>query len=257
MESGPEQGGLENGSMATTTTKHIREADGDQCVELRDIDWKGYSALLRLRGDRSSPRMVYLDGTVWLMSPAFAHERLKKRLGWLVETIVDVLDIPCIAAASTTFRRKAKRGGVEGDQSYYLNNAERVRGKKKLDLKTDPPPDLAVEAVYSHDADASVEVYRRFKVPEVWVCDESELVFLILQANRRYRGSSTSAAFPFLAAAEAYDWVSRPATMLDTTWVKELRSWVKDTLLPRAGRLGPSSPMEETREGPNGGLQGS
>ena len=119
--------------------------------------------------------MVYLDGTVWLMSPAFPHERLRKRLGWVVEVIVEELDIPCIAAASTTFRRRAKRGGVEGDQTYYLANEERVRGKDKLHLKTDPPPDLAIEAVHSHDADAAIEVYRRFKVPEVWVCDEDEM----------------------------------------------------------------------------------
>ena len=85
----------------------------------------------------------------------------------------------------------------------------RVRGKNKLHLKTDPPPDLAIEAVHSHDADAAIEVYRRFKVPEVWVCDEAELRILILQTNGRYAESPTSAAFPFLSAAEVYDWVRR------------------------------------------------
>jgi hypothetical protein len=50
--------------MATATTKTIRETDGDQCVELHHIDWNGYSTLLRLRGERSSPRMIYLDGTL-------------------------------------------------------------------------------------------------------------------------------------------------------------------------------------------------
>ena len=103
-------------SMATAIIESTREAEGDQCVALCDIDWKGYLTLLRLRGERSTPRMVYLDGTVWLMSPTFPHERLKKRLAWIVEEIVRVFDIPCIATASTTFRRRAKKGGVEGDR---------------------------------------------------------------------------------------------------------------------------------------------
>ena len=231
-------------STATAIKKPIREAEGDQCVAIRDIGWKGYCTLLRLRGGRSMPRMVYLDGTVWLMSPTFPHERLSKRLGWVVEVVVEELDIPCTPAGSTTFRRRAKRGGVEGDQTYYLANEERIRGKDKLHLKSDPPPDLAIEAVHSHDANAAIEVYRRFKVPEVWVCDEYALRILVLQPNGRYVESSTSASFPFLTAAEVYDWVRKPQTEPDTTWIKQLRTWVKRTLKPRARREARSGGQE-------------
>jgi Uma2 family endonuclease len=219
-------------TMATATIKPTREADGDQCVALGDVGWKGYSTLLRLRGERYVPRIVYLDGTVWLMSPGFPHERLKKRLGWVVEVIVEELDIPCIAAASTTFRRRTTRGGVEGDQTYYLANLAGVRDKKKLHLKTDPPPDLAIEAVDSHDAEAAMEVYRRLRVPEVWVCDQAELIIMVLQANGRYAASETSASFPFLGAADVFDWVHRPAAGTDTEWLKGLRRWVRTTLKP-------------------------
>ncbi len=135
-------------SMATAIIESTREAEGDQCVEFPAIGWKGYLTLLRLRGERSTPRMVYLDGTVWLMSPTFPHERLKKRLDQFVDEIVVGLEHPCIAAGSTTFRRRAKKGGVEGDETYYLANEARIRGKEKISLKTDPPPDLAIEAVY-------------------------------------------------------------------------------------------------------------
>ena len=140
-------------SMATAIIKPTREADGDQCVEFPDIGWKGYVTLLRLRGERSMPKMVYLDGTVWLMSPSFPHERLKKRLGWVVEEIVVGFDIPCIATALDDLPPPGQEGGVEGDQTYYLANEARIRGKDKIRLRTDPPPDLAIEAVYSHDAE--------------------------------------------------------------------------------------------------------
>jgi Uma2 family endonuclease len=225
-------------ATATAITKATWEAEGDQCVALRDIGWKGYLTLLRLRGERPAPRMVYLDGTVWLMSPSFPHERLKKRLGWLVMVIVEEFDIPCVPAGSTTFRRRGKKGGVEGDETFYLANEARVRGKQKLHLRTDPPPDLAIEAVQAHDPDAAIEVYRRLRVPEVWVCDEAELVILILQPDGNYTVSPTSAAFPFLSAAELHEWVSRPQTVSETEWVKGFRRWVKRTLKPRVRRPG-------------------
>jgi Uma2 family endonuclease len=227
-----------------------RGAHGDQCVTLRDVGWRGYSTLLRLRGERSSPRMVYLDGTVWLMSPSFPHERLQKRLGWVVEVIVEELDIPFIPAGSTTLRRRKKRGGIEGDQTYYLANATRIRGKDKINLKADPAPDLAIEAVLSHDADAAIAVWRRFKVPEVWVCDEIEMRILILQPNGRFAESPTSASFPFLSAAEIYDWVHRSGTPTELEWLKQLRAWAKRTLKPRFRRINRSSGPDET---PNAG----
>lgn len=219
--------------MATQTQTAIdqltRGVGDDRRVAFRDVGWKGYVTLLRLRGERSWPRMIYLDGTVWLMSPTYPHERLKKRLGWIVEEIVRTFRIPCIATASTTFRRRVKKGGVEGDQTYYLANEARIRGKDKIRLRTDPPPDLAIEAVYSHDADEAVEVYRRFRVPEVWICDEAELIILILQPDGQYSRSATSAAFPFLTAAEIHDWVTRPQAGSDTDWMNEVHRWVRRT----------------------------
>jgi Uma2 family endonuclease len=220
-------------STATAIEKPIRETDVDKCVAFYAVGWAGYMTLLRLRGEHSEPRMVYLDGTIWLKSHSFTHERMKKRLGWVVDAIVVELGISFISAGSTTFRRRPKRAGLEGDQTYYLANDERIRGKDNLHLKTDPPPDLTIEVALSHDANEAIEVYRRFKVPVVWVCDEHELRILVLQPNGRYAKSATSAAFPFLTAAEVYDWVRSPQPEPDTAWIIELRTWVKQTLKPR------------------------
>jgi len=230
-------------SMATATATAIlkppREAEGGQCVEFPAVGWKGYLTLLRLRGERATPRMVYLDGTVWLMSLSFPHERMKERFGWLLLVLIEEFDVPCIPAGSTTFRRRAKKGGVEGDQTYYLANEARIQGKghkDNIDLSTDPPPDLAIEVVRSHGAAAAIEVYRRLRVPEVWICDRAELVISVLQPNGRYASSPTSASFPFLSAAEVLDWVGRPHNVSDTEWTMELRRWARRTLKPRVRR---------------------
>jgi Uma2 family endonuclease len=209
------------------------EGDGDQCVVLRDIGWKGYTTLLKVRGERSIPRMVYLDGSLLLLSPSYFHGRLKELLGCFIMTLVAELEIPSVMAGSTTFRRRAKRGGVEGDQTYYLANLDRIRGKKKISLKVDPPPDLAIEVVVSHDADDAVEVYRRFRVPEVWICDENQLTILVLQPDGQYVPSERSHAFGFLTASETHSWVSRSQDSSDTAWIIDLRRWIAEVLAPR------------------------
>lgn len=220
--------------MATTTTAtQIRPSLVDHCVELRGIDWNGYLTMLRLRGEYSRPKFIYLDGTLYMMSPSFLHERLKERLGIFVIEVVVGLDIPCIPSGETTFRRRSKRGGVEPDKSFYLANEALVRGKDDLHLRTDPPPDLAVEAVHTHDASPALTVLKRFRVPEIWVGDEDGVRILVRRANGRYLDSKTSAAFPILSALEIAEWVLRPQTGSDTEWVKELRRWVNNVLVPR------------------------
>ncbi len=224
--------------MATVTETVSEQALADQLVTLQNVDWKGYVALLRIRGERSRPRMIYLDGTVSLMSPSRTHEEMASRLGDLVKVVVEEFDIPCKSTRSTTFRRKPREAGVEGDESFYIAGLPRIRGKKTLDLRVDPPPDLAIEAVYSHAAEAALEVYRRLRVPEVWVAEQNRVSIRVLDARHRYQESTVSLAFPFLSAAEIHGWIVRDHDDSDTSWMKALRAWVRETLKPRRDKLG-------------------
>jgi Uma2 family endonuclease len=223
--------------MATTSTRDptVSSRNGDQCVEMHDVDWKGYLTMLRLRGERGVPKMIYLDRSLWLVSPSLPHERIKVRLGHFVIELLVALDLPYCETAQTTFRRRRHRAGVEGDQTYYIANEVRVRGKAKLNLRLDPPPDLAIEAVYSHDACAALEVYRRLKVPEVWVCNESGLRIFVQQSNGKYALASGSLAFPFLTADAIFEWVDRARSMPDLEWMKTLRHWLTTELVPKIG----------------------
>ncbi len=226
--------------MATVTASPTatEEPEGDQVVVMRDIGWAGYSAVLRARGETSVPRLVFLDGDLYLMSPSSPHEFFKKRLGVFVTELTVGLKIPCIPMGSTTFRRKRGKGGGEADESFYLSNAERIRGKRhqKLHLRKDPPPDLAIEVVYSNDSEPAVEVWRRFGVPEVWIYESSEIQILVLQNDESYRRSDTSAAFPFLRAAEIQEWIDAPQQGTETDWTIDLRAWVAQTLVERYRR---------------------
>ncbi|MFO0608169.1 MAG: Uma2 family endonuclease, partial [Polyangiales bacterium] len=54
----------------------LRDDDLDQRVVLPGVSWAMYEALDTLRGERRTPRLTYLEGTLELMSPGRNHERI-------------------------------------------------------------------------------------------------------------------------------------------------------------------------------------
>jgi len=219
--------------MATATPTQPISITADQCVELRDIDWNGYTTVSRLRGGRPRPRMTYLEGSLFLTTTSLPHERFKKLLDRLVVMVAHELRFTFYQTGSATYRRESKRGGIEGDETYYFANATRVGDKAEIDLDVDPPPELAIEVVHTNPVGASLEVYRRLGVPEVWACEDEGLTILVLQADGRYAESKTSAVFPFLTAVEIFDWVTRPDANNDLEWLDELQRWVREDVAKR------------------------
>src|SRR5438445_7180340 len=55
------------------------------------------------------------------------------------------LNVEAWNLGSTTFKREDLARGFEADCCFYFENEDRVRGKERIDLKTDPPPDLVIE----------------------------------------------------------------------------------------------------------------
>ena len=227
--------------MATVTVSpnEPKTAVEYPCVTMHNMGWDGYLHVLKARGEKGRPKIVYLDGSVYLMSPAHPREFLKKRLGHLVMVVVEELDIPCSPAGETTFRRRIKKAGSAADESFYLANESRIRGKgfENLHLRRDPPPDLVIESVNTHAADASIEAWRRFRVPELWIADLDSFQILALQKNCQYAEVPQSVSFPFLKAAEILDWIFKPQTGSETDWIKAPCGVVRDVLAPR-GRGG-------------------
>jgi len=46
----------------------------------------------------------------------------------------------------------SKAVGKEADECFYIKNEAAVRGKLKIDLTVDPPPDLAIEIDVSNSS---------------------------------------------------------------------------------------------------------
>ncbi|HWE37541.1 MAG TPA: Uma2 family endonuclease [Isosphaeraceae bacterium] len=222
---------------ASPATPPADRKPADQCVALHDVGWRGYEHVLKARGDRGRPKIVYLDGSVYLVSPSHIHEGEKSRLGDLVKTICRLCRIPYHATASTTFGLREKSGSAEADESFYfLENAVRLRKKETIDLQTDPPPDLAIEVVYSGGSRNAVEVWKRFGVPEIWALRRKSLTFLVRGEDGRYAKAEVSRWLPGVAPADVWALVQQIGDDSDLEWLEAVERWVREVLFPRLGR---------------------
>jgi Uma2 family endonuclease len=66
----------------------------DSVVVMWGMSWDAYETLLALRGERSRPKLAYLDGVVELMSPSRDHEGIKSVIGCFVEAYCTERGIP-------------------------------------------------------------------------------------------------------------------------------------------------------------------
>ncbi len=101
--------------------------------------------------------MTYLEGTLELMSPSRLHEEVKRIIGLLAQVWAIEREVDLRGFGSTTFRREAKRGGLEPDECFTL-------GK----LEDGSVPDIAIEVTITSGLLDKMAVYARLGVPEVW-----------------------------------------------------------------------------------------
>src|SRR5690349_10860660 len=135
---------------------------------LRNVSWKTYEHLLADFAESRSPRLAYDRGTLEIMSPLPEHEELSHDLAMLVEIAAEARDLHIRGLGSTTFKRKDLKQGFEPDACFYIQNAEKMRGRARVDLAIDPPPDLVIEIEHSRSSINKLSIYAQIGVPEVW-----------------------------------------------------------------------------------------
>jgi Uma2 family endonuclease len=219
-------------ATATETEKSTRAEVGELRFLIHNVGWDRYEGLLELFGD-DGPRMNYSRGNVELMSPLVPHERYSSLIGFLIEAMVEELEIPANALGSTTFRKQAADRGLEPDECYYLGaNAGRIDAQRRVDLDVDPPPDLAIEVEITSGLLDKLDLYAGLGVPEIWRFDGEALSILLLQPDRTYQSSGTSRAFTFLPMGEIVRFLGEYEAANETAWRRSFRAWVREVLLP-------------------------
>ena len=160
------------------------------------------------------------------MSPLPEHEVGKRAIGRLIEQLTLELDIPIASFGSTTFRRKDRRKGTEPDECYYVAHESVTRGRKRLNLKRDPAPDLVIEIDITSPSIAREPIYAALGVPEIWRSNGRRIQCLHLVGGT-YHLRKHSLAFPFLEPGQLQSFVNGMSIRGETATLKQFVTWVR------------------------------
>jgi len=154
--------------------------------------WEEYQRLCEQRRYGSIPRLKYRTGEVLLMSPLPVHGRDAHLLAHIIITLLDHDGREYDAFTPVTMTLP-EESGIEPDYCFYIDNWEAVSGKKRIDWRQDPPPDLVIEIDVTSYSDVSD--YLPYRVPEVWLFKNQQLLIYQLQ-GANYQLQTHSRYFP-------------------------------------------------------------
>jgi Uma2 family endonuclease len=200
-----------------------------QRVLLKDVSWKEFEAILEDLGEHRGARIAYDNGTLEIMTPLPEHERAKLYISNLIEILLEELDLEFCPLGSTTFKNQGRTQGIEPDNCFYIQNEAAVRGRDRLDLTVDPPPDLALEIDVTSRTHSTI--YQGLGVPELWQFDKGTLKISRLQEDGTYVAGDRSQIFPNFPLTEVIpQYLDQGKTEGRNKTMKAFRAWVREVL---------------------------
>lgn len=207
--------------------KRLTVPPGDR-VLLQDVSWNEFEEILEDLGDRRSVRVAYHQGVLELMTPLPEHESAKEIISDLIKALLEELDIECWPLGSTTFKSRHMVEGIEPDQCFYIQNEAQVRGKDRIDLDIDPPPDLAIEIDIT--SRTHPDIYAVLGVPELWRFEKGTLQIYCLQ-DGRYQVVAESRVFPGLSLCETIPaYLGQSKTQGRNRTLRAFRAWIREQI---------------------------
>lgn len=194
---------------------------------LQDVTWQEFETILEELGEHRGSRLSYDHGLLEIMMPLPEHEDDKEIIGDLIKALLEELDIEFRSLGSTTFKKPTTQG-LEPDQCFYIQNETKIRGKKRIDLTLDPPPDLAIEIDVTSRTYPSL--YEALNVPELWRFDQGTLRINVLNCGK-YEEVPESPNFPGIALKQMIPhFLSESKTLGRNKTLKAFRQWVRQQI---------------------------
>jgi Uma2 family endonuclease len=185
----------------------------DQRIVMSMISWDAFQRMLEIRGERSRPRMVYLDGALELMTTSKDHEDIKKTIAMLLEAFMLETGMTFNGYGEWTMQKPEEETAIEADECYAIGSDQ-----------TRQWPDLAIEVVWTHGGLDKLEAYRRIGVREVWYWINGVIEVHVLGA-KRYRRQATSKVVPGIDLVELASFLeTRPHSAAVRAYTKALRA---------------------------------
>jgi Uma2 family endonuclease len=196
-------------------------------------DWAEYERFLEAVGNRRI-FLTYDQGLLEIMAPLYDHEWWKGHVRILLPVLCGELGLECQGGGSVTLRRENVVKGLEADECFWIKNVARMLGlRERLDLTSDPPPDLALEVEGTRSALDRMGVYAALGVPEVWRYDGEAFSVHRLRPDGRYEQSAQSLSFPALPLDEFARFIDETQGLGEVALMGTFRDWVRQHVLPR------------------------
>ncbi|XZO01182.1 MAG: Uma2 family endonuclease [Microcoleus sp.] len=199
-----------------------------QRVVLSNISWQTYQSLLAEAGDNRSSRFSYYQEVLEIIMPSDLHETVNCLLRQFVTTLSDELKLKRKGFGSTTLNREDLKQGAEPDSCFYIQNVDRIRGRK-INLSIDPPPDLIIEVDLTSQSTNRFTIYKNLGVPEIWRYFGENVQFFQLQ-NGEYAICEYSNTFPIVYSEIINQFLQMAETEDDLTILDAFRLWVRAQL---------------------------
>ena len=200
---------------------------GERRVVFNNITWQGYQQLLSILGEKRNSRVTFDRGILEITMPLEEHEFSGRLIELFVRILVVELGLKIKTMGSTTLDRSDLDRGAEPDNAYYIQNQPLVAGRK-VDLATDPPPDLVVEVDITHTDINKPVLYASMGVPEFWRYDGREWRIYQLQGTA-YLEVANSPTFPIVSKEKLYEFLA-VAQRDEVEAEVNLRAWVRSKI---------------------------
>ena len=155
--------------------------------------------------------------------PSPEHEIANYALARIFETIAEELDLDYANLGSTTFDRKDLEKALEPDACFYVEQADLMRDKKRMDPLTDPPPELVIEVDVSSSSLNKLPIYAGLGVREIWRWRQSGVAILRLEDDS-YHEQNSSTVLPDVTTEQLTYLLQASRHMKRKDWRQEVRA---------------------------------
>ncbi len=219
--------------MEVVTTLDLQELLADITPEnpkiLYGVHWEDYVELCESILDETNFKVSFNRGVLKIMVLGFRHDNESRFLHDLIRQTSLVLKIKSIPAGSMSLISNRVRKGADPDESYYIQNYDRVSFKRELyDDETDTPPDLVIEIDETHKSDDKFEIYAAFGIKEFWLYDSQVLRMFELSETGEYLLIAKSLALPLLTDKVLTEFLNRSQSEDQFEVLIDFERWLQE-----------------------------
>jgi Uma2 family endonuclease len=212
-------------TVAIATPLSKIELTPGSAMQISEVNWERYIALMQELGNARATRIAYANGVLEIRMPGQQHEALNRALAAIVLTLAEELGCDFNDLGSMTINRPELSKGLEPDSCFYIQNAQAGQGLGTT-IANDLPPDLALEIDIAHRSDTKLNIYQALRVPEVWLYQGDQVKIKHLDQGQ-YVEALTSRAFPIVSANQLNQWLELRRSRTDLTVVRSVRQFCR------------------------------